>query len=91
MNGRLRVGDVCMAVNHAGDCFSNFILLESVSNAVRGIPESRFGAYKMNPAGRVDVKIPEGIVDRLARGEWVWLEEWKGGFKFGKDLIVRVA
>ena len=45
MNGRVKIGDITMCIGHSGDCFHNFILLKHGVNFIKGIPESKFGAY----------------------------------------------
>ena len=48
MEHRLFAGDICLCIAHAGDCFNDYILLELFNNAVKGIPESKFGAYVLS-------------------------------------------
>lgn len=45
MRGRLKVGDLALCIHQSGDCFFNYILLESTLNSIRGIPQSKFGSY----------------------------------------------
>lgn len=45
MSDRLFCGDICLCIEHTGDCFYDYILLDVISNQVEGLPQSRFGAY----------------------------------------------
>ena len=45
MKGRLRAGDIALCIEHTGDGFFDYILLETGENFVKGIPASRFGSY----------------------------------------------
>ena len=45
MEDRLLVGDICLCIEHSGDCFYDYILLDVISNQIMGLPESMFGAY----------------------------------------------
>jgi hypothetical protein len=47
MEGRLKLGDVVLCFDHSGDCFNDYILIEVFHNGIRGIPESKFGAYTL--------------------------------------------
>jgi hypothetical protein len=47
MRGRLRAGDVVMCMEHSGDCFWNYALLECFANGYRLIAGSKFGAYTL--------------------------------------------
>ncbi len=69
MAGRLKKGDLLLCLEHAGDCFHNFMLIEKTNNAWRGIPGSKFGAYSglAKPLGTVD----DATYDALRTGEWI--------------------
>lgn len=45
LQGRLRVGDVLMCVEHTGDHFYDYIPVQIGGNFVNGLPEHRLGAY----------------------------------------------
>lgn len=47
MKGRLHEGDIVMCIAHTGDCFYDYILIEYGQNFIKGILNSRFGAYAM--------------------------------------------
>lgn len=73
MEGRLHPGDVCMCVKHAGDCFNDYILLRLLTNAVQGIPESRFGAYVLSSEPLVWRPSSEEFTT-LLKGEYISVE-----------------
>jgi hypothetical protein len=45
MKGRLRIGDYALCLEHAGDCFYEYMLIERIANGWRGYPQATFGAY----------------------------------------------
>ncbi len=51
MKGRLRAGDIIMCMQHAGDCFWQYAILECVAtypgHKYRLVRESTFGAYTL--------------------------------------------
>lgn len=47
MKGRLRVGDVIMVIEHSGDCFYDFCLVEVYSNSIKALTGTQFGAYSL--------------------------------------------
>jgi hypothetical protein len=72
MAGRLKVGDLLLCVGHSGDCFFNYILVEECANGLKGIPESRFGAYVLGEL--IPLRPTAREFHLLAAGEFVPLE-----------------
>jgi hypothetical protein len=79
MRGRLREGDLAMAVSHAGDGFWMYQLVYheaflGMSNrrGYRLIPQSEFGAYALGQPYRVQPTTRE--VHLLLAGEYIHLE-----------------
>lgn len=78
MRGRLKDGDLAVAVAHAGDCFWSYELLECVGflgnseqRGYRLIPGSKFGAYTL---GQPAVELTAREKHLLLAGESVPLE-----------------
>ena len=74
MEGRLRIGDLALCIEHSGDCFYDYILIDKISNGMTGIPESEFGAYVMHKQS--DLVITGREYHLLAAGEFVQHNEW---------------
>ena len=48
MEGRLRAGDLVLCCEHSGDYFYDYILVYEYDNALKGLPQSKFGSYTLS-------------------------------------------
>jgi len=69
MEGRLKVDDLVVCSTHSGDCFYDYILVKEYANGLRGIPESKFGAYAFGNEDSVELTAREFHL--LMAGEFV--------------------
>lgn len=51
MKGRVRIGDLLLCVEHTGDGFFDYMLVNEYEYGLKAIPESRFGAYALGDRG----------------------------------------
>jgi hypothetical protein len=72
MRGRLREGDLAMAIRHCGDCFWEYQLIECASNGCKLIPQSEFGAYVLGM--KYPIQPTKREAHLLLAGERVTLE-----------------
>jgi hypothetical protein len=47
MKGRLKVGDVILCIDHGGDYFNDYLLMDVRDSFIRAIVASEFGAYML--------------------------------------------
>ncbi len=73
MAGRVRIGDVALCLQHSGDCFHTYILMERYANGLKGIPGARFGACTFGE--QLMPRLSERAFHLLAAGEFVKTEE----------------
>jgi hypothetical protein len=75
MRGRLKQDDLILCIKHTGDCFFDYILIKEYANGLKGIPQSRFGAYVLGE--EVDKKLNEKEFHLLCAGEFIDNDEKK--------------
>jgi hypothetical protein len=69
MRGRLKAGDLVLCMAHAGDHFYDYILVEEYANGLKGLPNSRFGAYQLGERDKIELTAREFHL--LAAGEFI--------------------
>lgn len=73
----LSSGDLVLCIRHSGDCFQDYIVIEELSDALKGIPDKRFGSYGIGNASKVDDYHLDDISRAiLVQGKYpVWIED----------------
>lgn len=80
MSGRLRKGDILVAIRHSGDCFYDYQLVKVYANAVT-VEDIKLGAYTLGKPTKW--QIPANEVQAFLAGESICTKEvWDELLKF---------
>ena len=69
MRGRLKKGDLVLCVDHTGDGFHDYILLEVGMNFIKAVSGSRFGAYGMAGSQKITKLEEADFLELLSKSD----------------------
>lgn len=70
MKGRLKDDDLCLCVEHSGDSFYTYMLMEFIGNGFKAIVNSEFGAYQFS-GDPLKIKISKDDFSNLIKGNFI--------------------
>ena len=73
LSGRLKEGDLFLCINHSGDCFQDYIFLDTYNyldgnKYLKGFPQWRFGSYGIGDAEECPLELSESEIEELKTG-----------------------
>ena len=73
MKGRVKTTDLLLCVDHSGDCFCDYVILEEGTNGFEAVLKSEFGAYDYTE--KLSKAMPKKQFHRLMGGIAVLLKD----------------